>query len=102
MKTSSYSTEKKDKIIGNPKRCKKWLVWFRRFETERVKEYTGIMECCGSNAWYPIRGNVGLDFIDKNLKSSNAYKYKPTDAIAYRIWEGSILNGKYITEIKYI
>ena len=96
MKTSSHSIEKKDKIIGNPKTCKRWLVWFRQI-------YNGnIQECCGSNAWYPLRGNVGLDFIDKNLQYSNAYKYKPTDAIAYRIWEGSILNGKYITEAKFI
>lgn len=102
MKTSSHSIEKKDKIIGNPKTCKRWLIWLKKFDTQKVKEYTGIVECCGSNAWYPLRNNIGLDYIDKNLKSSNAYKYKPKDAIAYRIWEGSILNGKFITEIKYI
>ncbi len=103
MKTSSHSIERKDKIIGNPKTCKRWLVWFRVYVSYVGVDYTfKAQECCGSNAWYPIRNNIGLDFIDKNLQSSNAYKYKPIYAIAYRVWEGSILNGKYITEIKFI
>ena len=100
MKTSNRSIEKKDKIIGNPKTCKRWLVWFRNYIG--IDYSLRLQECCGSNAWYPLRNNIGLDFIDKNIQSSNAYKYKPNDARAYRIWEGSILNGKYITEIKTI
>lgn len=102
MKQGKKEIIRKDKILGDSKTCKRWLVWLKKFDTQKVKEYTGIVECCGSNAWYPLRNNIGLDFIDKNLQSSNAYKYKPNDAIAYRIWEGSILNGKFITEIKYI
>lgn len=100
MKTSNRSIEKKDKILGNPKTCKRWLVWFRRYI--EIDYSIKAQECCGSNAWYPIRGSIGINYIEENLKSSNAYKYKPKDAIAYRIWEGSILNGKFITEIKTI
>lgn len=92
MKTSKKEIIKRDKILGNPKICKRWLVWFR----------TEIDECCGTNAWYPINGRISISTIDIELKSSNAYKYRPENAIGYRIWAGSILNGNYITELKKI
>lgn len=90
---------KTDKIIGNPKTCKRWLVWFREV-TKKNKDTTFsriIEECCGSNAWYPIDGRVSLATIDANIKQSNAYKYRPYDAKFYRIWSGTILDGHYIT-----
>ena len=96
MKTSSHSIERKDKILGDSKTCKRWLVWFR------YNINGNIEECCGSNAWYPIRGSIGINYIEENLKSSNAYKYKPKDAEFYRIWAGTILNGNYITGIKTV
>lgn len=99
MKSNSYTPKKKDKIIGNPKTCKRWLVWFRK---SIRKDSDKLFECCGSNSWYPIRQSISIANIDANIKESNAYKYKPKGAIAYRIWEGSILNGKFITEVKFV
>ena len=95
MKSGKLKVEKQDKLLGNPKLCKRWLVWFRA-----TKE--GIAECCGSSAWYPLDGRVSLDYIDKHLTSSNIYKYRPAGAEFYRIWKGSILNGNYITELKVV
>ena len=99
MKSNSYTPEKKDKIIGNPKTCKRWLVWFRK---SRKKDSNDFVECCGSNSWYPVNGTISLSVIDSNIKESNAYKYRPKNATAYRIWKGSILDGKFVTELKIV
>lgn len=104
MKTNKKEIIKRDKILGNPKTCKRWLVWFREV-TKKTKDKTFIRkieECCGSNSWYPLDGRLSIETINQNIKSSNAYKYKPFNATHYRIWAGSILNGEYITELKRI
>lgn len=96
MKTSTRSLIKKDKVIGNPKTCKRWLVWFRRIHNGTIQE------CCGTSAWYPINNSISINTIDKELLSSNVYKYKPKGAEFYRIWGGTIREGNFITEIKQI
>lgn len=96
MKTTKITIDKKDKILGNPDRCKRWLVWFRYNINGHLDE------CCGSNAWYPVDGRISLATIDANILQSNAYRYKPKDAVGYRIWKGSINDGNFITEIKTI
>ena len=100
MKTSSHGIERKDKILGDPKTCKRWLVWFR--SCIGINYTPTVKECCGSNSWYPLDGRLSIKTITENIKSSNAYKYRPKGAEFYRIWKGSILNGEYITEIKRI
>lgn len=96
MKISKRELIKRDKILGNPKNCKRWLVWFRTFIDNGINK---TQECCGSSAWYPLDGRLNIETIKNNIKSSNAYRYRPIDATHYRIWQGSILNGNYVTDI---
>ena len=72
----------------------RWIIWFAEYKDGEVDE------CCGSDSTFPLDGRKTINTIIRDIKESNAYRYRPKCAVGFKIYRGhNLLSAKPVTNL---